>query len=356
MNINKISEGQVFKNYKVLCTELEMEIKPSAKGREYQLKELSRFCKFTKNGHKITIEEIYPIPLPKIDGRGKDSIYGNLVQLLIADLLAQSKGHISISRSKMMANIGMVNDNYSEGRELIKKIALYVDINEKVVYDFYNTTSGSFKQIVETALKSLMDKRVIMYNTVIKVSEKHQRSTRTATTEELQLIMDVEKTVLKELGYKTISDVRVSKDWKWFKENTKEMLHKQSNINFYFTAYDITIHEEYIVEERNELVDLLLNKVKRQESKDELNELILANLLINAQKRNTSESKSKKMERVRRDFNYVANFEKLTNLLIDKSTSYQINKISNMKTFQEELVELGLSCEGDFDPFDDLFA
>jgi hypothetical protein len=356
MNINNISEGQVFKNYKVLCAELEMEVKPSTKGREYQLRELSRFCKFTKTGHKITIEEIYPIPLPKIDGRGKDSIYGSLVQLLIADLLAQSKGHISISRSKLMVNIGMVNDNYSEGREFIKKIALYVDMDEKIVYDFYNTTSGSFKQIVETALNSLMDKRVIMYSTVIKVSEKDQYSTRIATKEELQLIMDVEKSILKELGYKSISDVRVSKDWKRFKENAKHLLHKQSNINFYFTAYDITIHEEYIVEERNELVDLLLEKVKRQESKGELNELILANLLINAQKRHSTESKSKKMERVRKDFNYVANFEQLMNLLINRSVEYQINKISHMKTFQEEFAELGDLCEGDFDPFEDMFA
>lgn len=356
MNINNISEGQIFKNYKVLCAELEMEVKPSAKGREYQMRELARFCKFNKTGHKITIEEIYPIPLPKIDGRGKDSIYGNLVQLLIADLLAQSKGQISISRSKLMNNIGMVNDNYSEGREFIKKIALYVDIDEKIVYDFYNTTSGSFKQIVETALHSLMDKRVIMYNTVIKVSEKDQYSTRMASKEELQLIMNIEKSVLIDLGYKAISDVRISKDWIRFKETTKQLLHKQSDINFYFTAYDITIHEEYIVEERNELIDLLLNKIKRQESKNELNELILANLLINAKKRNTTESKSKKMERVRRDFNYVTNFEQLMKLLIDKSTSYQINKISNMKTFQEEFAELSVSCEGDFDPFDDMFA
>jgi hypothetical protein len=340
MNIEKIYVGQTFKNYKEMCVELEMEIKNSTNSKNSQYKELERFCIYRKSGHKIIIEEVYEHPLPKIDN---NSIYGTLIQLLITDLLAQCKGQISISRSKLMLSIGMVNCNYSECRELVQKLAKYTDIDEKVIYDFYNTSTSSFKSLIETALKSLMDKRVIMYNKIIKVSDKDKYSTRTATEKELNLIMDIERSILDELGYKQISSVRVSKDWKKFRLKSKQLLQENSDIDFYFTAYDITIHEKYIVEERNELMNLLLEKAKRQESKDELNQLIFANLLLNAQKRHEKAFTSKKMGKVRMVNTYLENFQQLANLLIDKNTPNLIHKIKAVEIeediFTPEMIE-----------------
>jgi hypothetical protein len=337
MNINNINEGQIFKNYKELCVELEMEIKTSTNSKNAQYKELSRYCRFIKNGHKIIIEEVYDVPLPKIDN---NSIYGNLIQLLITDLLAQCDGQISISKSKLMLTLGMVNSNYGECRELIQKLAKYTGIDQKVIYDFYNTSTSSFKSLIETALKSLMDKRVIMYNQLIKVSEKDKYTTRTATERELNLIMDIEKDTLEELGYKQISSVRVSKDWNNFKTKTKQLLHERSDINFYFTAYDITIHEKYIVEERNNLIDLLLEQVKRQESKDELNQLIYANLLINAQKRHEKAFNSIKMGIIRNSDTYLESFKKLADLLINKNSPNILHKVRAI-----ELVKLSSKQE-----------
>lgn len=350
MNINKLKTGQTFKNYKELCVELEWEIKKSVDTKNAQFKTLSRYCKFSKMGHKIKIEEVYATPLPEIENRGKNSVYGNLIQLLISDLLAQCDGHVSISRSKLMLTIGMINCNYSECRELIQKLSAYTGIDEKVIYDFYNTSSSSFKSVIETALNSLMDKRVIMYNKIIKVTEKDQYSTRTATERELQLIMDIEKSILEELGYKQISDVRMSKDWKKFREQVKTLLHEQSDINFYFTAYDITIHEKYIVEERNKLVDLLLEQIKRQDSKNELNQLIYANLLVNAQKRHEKAFTSKKMGKIRITKSYIENFEQLSNLLIDKNTPNILPMVRGIK------IEADLFTPEMLDELDKLFS
>jgi hypothetical protein len=336
MKVEKLYEGQTFKNYKELCLELGMEIKSSTNSKNAQYKELSRFCKFNKVGHKITVDEIYDTPLPKLDGRSENnSIYGNLIQLLITDLLAQCKGYISISRSKLMLTIGMVNCNYSECRELVQKLSKYTDIDEKVIYDFYNKSAGSFKGVIETALNSLMDKRVIMYNKITKISEKDCFSPRNATEKELQLIMKIEKDTLEKLGYTQISSVRVSKDWKKFREQSKRLLQEQSNINFYFTAYDITIHEKYIVEERNQLVNLLLEQINRQESKGELNKLICTNLVLNAQTRHEKAFTSKKMGKVRINESYVNNFERLVNLLIDKSTPNILPMIRNIEIEQD---------------------
>jgi hypothetical protein len=339
VNTDKLYTGQTFKNYKELCLELGLEVKKSVDTKNAQFKELSRYCKFNKIGHKIIIEEVYEKPLPKTENRGKNSIYGNLIQLLICDLLAQCKGHVSISKSKLMHTLGMVNRNYNECKEMVLKLSAYSDIDEKVIYDFYNTSSSSFKSIIETALNSLMDKRVIMFNKIIKIKELDKSYTRVATETELQTIMKIEKEILEELKYKQISAVRISKDWRKFKDKVTKSLHEQSNINFYYTAYDIAINEKYIIEERNYLINLLLEQVARQKSKDELNQLIYVNLLLNAQKRHEMAFTSKKMGRIRMPESYIENFKKLADLLIDKDADYIVTQVKSMEVFTPEMME-----------------
>lgn len=351
MKIEKLFKGQTFKNYKELCNELEMEIKSSTNSRNAQLKILECFCKFNKIGHKFTIEEIYETPKDKVDNRGGNfnTIYGDLIQILIADLLAQCKGHISISRSKLMHTIGMTNANYSECRETVPQLSKHIEMDEKFIYDFYNTSTSNFRSTIETALKNLMDKRVIMYNTVIKVSEKGLYSTRTAKEYELELIMDIEKNTLEEMGYKQISAVRVSRNWKNFKQTVSKLLHEKSNIDFYYTAYDITINEKYIAEERNELVNLLLQKVKRTESKNELNQIVQTNILNNAQKRHEKRFTSGKMAKTRLDKDYVNNIQKLAEVLIYIDSPNITYQVRNIKIEEELPLDL-------LDEFEHLFA
>jgi hypothetical protein len=238
-----------------------------------------------------------------------------------------------------MHTLGMVNRNYNECKEMVLKLSAYSDIDERIIYDFYNTSSSSFKSIIETALNSLMDKRVIMFNKIIKIKELDKSYTRVATEIELQIIMKIEKEILEELKYKQISAVRISKDWRKFKDKVTKSLHEQSNINFYYTAYDIAINEKYIIEERNYLINLLLEQVARQKSKDELNQLIYVNLLLNAQKRHEMAFTSKKMGRVRMPELYIENFKKLADLLIDKDADYIVTQVKSMEVFTPEMME-----------------
>lgn len=71
MKIEILEAGLIFKNYADMCEKLGLEIKNGMSSRNAQFKELSRYCKHQKFGHKIHIIEIYEKPLPKIDGRGK---------------------------------------------------------------------------------------------------------------------------------------------------------------------------------------------------------------------------------------------------------------------------------------------
>lgn len=70
MNISKLYKGQIIKNYKHLCETLEIEIKDGTNSKNAQFKELARYVDFERIGHKIIINDIYKIPLPKIEKRG----------------------------------------------------------------------------------------------------------------------------------------------------------------------------------------------------------------------------------------------------------------------------------------------
>ncbi|WP_182004671.1 zinc-ribbon domain-containing protein [Priestia aryabhattai] len=77
MKIENISEGQIFKNYKELCKELEMPVK-SSNSKKAQFSELARHCKFVKVGHSIHIHEVYDQIVDKVETRGRKSEYKNL--------------------------------------------------------------------------------------------------------------------------------------------------------------------------------------------------------------------------------------------------------------------------------------
>lgn len=358
MMVNKLYNGQIFKNYKALCKELEIPVKSSSNSKDAQFKELECFCKFHKDGHKFVIDEVYEEPKEKLDGRGKSegskrSIYGNLIQLLITDLLAQCNGQISISRGWLMRSIGMTNSNYNFCGEKITELSKHIEMNEKVIYDFYNTNNSNFKSTIETALNNLMDKRVVMYNTIIKVVEIEKYSSpRNASELELKIIMDCEKDALDEFGYNKLSEIRTSKHWKSFKHKVKNKLGRVSNIKYYFTAYDITVNEKYIEKERDALINLLLEDAKREECKTELNQKVLENIVMNAQIRREKAKlfTSSRYTKFRDDDSYIDDIEKLGKLLIDKNT-YNFTHILN--SFNLDINALPYEIG---DELDELFA
>lgn len=349
MNTSILENGKQFKNYKELCTALEIEVKSSSNSKNAQLKELARFCEFNKSGHKFIISSVYDTPLPKEENRGKsegsrnnNNVYGDLIQLLILDLLAQcNNGRLSISRSKLLLTINMVNDNYSPLGEHTKQLSEYTDIEEAIIFDFYNTSNSNFKSAVETALDHLMDKRVIWYDKVTKVAEKGTYVHRLATEMEKATIMDLEKEVLEEFNYKQISQVRCSKHWRSFKKKVKSLIGEYLDIEYYYLAYDIIINEKYLHEERKDLCDLLLEMMTRQDYQSELNSTVKLNLIANAEKRQDKAFHSRKMGKYRFQDNYINDIRKLSILLVDNKTANfaeEVKKINlgSTQTTKEE--------------------
>lgn len=319
-----------------MCQQLDLDVKKSTNSKKAQFKELARYCKYSKIGQRIIIEEVFETVHDKVDLRGK-SIYRDIVQLLITDLLAQRKGHISISKSKLMYVLGMVNLNYNECKQNIPKLATFTEINKNVIYDFYNTSSSSFSGIIDSSLDDLMDRRVIMYNKVIKVAELidkgdelYSYSNRIADKYESEMIMKIEKETLDELGYIQISQVRMSKNWNKFKKITQNKAKRELGIEYYYTAYDIIVNDDYIEKERNKLASLLLEKVKREQSKEELNNLIYNNVIKNAEKRKNKGFTNGKKAKMRTNQYYIDYIKQLADLLINIKQPYIAQQIKQI--------------------------
>lgn len=361
MNIENLTSGQTFKNYKELCLELEMEIQTGTNSKNAQFNELARYCKYNKIGHKIIIEKVFDKPMAKIENRGKsegsrnnNNVYGDMIQLLILDLLAQCKnGKLSISRGKLMLVINMINENYSPCGEYVKKLSKYTEIEEAIIYDFYNTSNSNFKNAVETALNNLMDKRVIWFDIVTKVAESETNKHRLATDEEKEIIMDYEKQILNELGYKQVSQVRCSSNWRLFKKEVKKLLKQDTDIKYYYRAYNIVVNEKYLNGERKELLDLLLKETIREEYKNELNTTVYTNLINNAIKRQEKAFHSRKMGKHRGKDEYIGNISQLVNLLINNEATNILDVVLEIEEDENTLTEEELLL---LESMDDLFA
>ncbi|MFS0776059.1 hypothetical protein ABC255_08645 [Neobacillus sp. 3P2-tot-E-2] len=346
MKIENLYAGQVFKNYKALCAELEMEIKSNTNSKNSQYKELERYCSYVKDGHKITVKEVYETPKEKVDGRGKSegcrrSIYGNAAQLLITDILAQSNGYITISKNKLMVSIGMTNVNYGECSQQVKKLEKLVDIDKSFIYEFYNINNSNFSNIIQSALENLQDKSIIMYNNIIKVREQGRFNTRKATKWEVYQILECERETLEELGFEEKSKIRVSNKWMEFKKEVQNKLNKRTEIHHYFPAYEITVNEKYIEQERNKLADLLLEQVVKDETLNQLNSTIIDHFINNSQLRKeqwfTAGNKSK--SELRNNSKYIENMKELATLLIDRSAKSILNELRSTKEEDDLIFE-----------------
>lgn len=346
----KIEKGQTFKNYKVLCDELGWEIKKGTDSRKSQIKELSRYCDFHKEGNKFYIDDVYDTPLPKQDGRGKSQgsrnnnvVYKDYIQVLLLDMLAHCReGKLTISKTKLLTSIEMTNTNYGYCSNNVPKLAKYIDASEDIVYDFYSTSNDNLKSAIESSLKSLQDKKIIMFDIVTKVLDNDDNN-RLATDIEKKYILKCEKETLINMGYQRLSQLIAQGQWNTYKRKVNDLISPELKIKYHYMAYEIIINDDYVKEELNSLLDLLLEDEIRKEYKNILNNTVETRFNNNAKKRHLNGVNSKK-SKIRLSEDYVEKMELLTELLINNKTIDIIPDVLKMKVdkpiLEEELWEL----------------
>lgn len=352
MNINiikeKLKEGMIIKNYKELCLLLNEKIKSGASKRS-QLKELERYIKYHKDGNKFVIDEIYKETKGKIDNRenGNNSIFNLHIQKLILDLLVLQLEHkhknIFLSTCKLMESIAMINSNYGFCKENITQLATYLKMDEDNIYEFYQNSYGSLKGALESALNVLTNKSLIIWDTVVTISENIEieederkriiENHRPATQQEKESIIQAEKDVLIEMGFENKRDIVICKRWKDFIKKVNKILKETEEMNYYYKSYDITFNT-YVLQEQNKIEKMLLKNENRQIEKHQLNNKIVNKFVDNAKNRqekaidktganndtwfglpNLMHLNEKEIMRIEED--YINNYEKITDTVIN---------------------------------------
>lgn len=308
MNVGNLQVGQVVKNYKELCRLLEIKVE-AGNSKKAQLKELDRFIKYHKEGNKFVIDEIYSIVKDKVDLRneGNSSIYGDNIKRLLLLLMATSveNDEIILPISILLNKLSMVNVNYSLGRRNQDKLSEVLNIDEKYISEFYDTTHQNLKRTLETNLNQLDRKAILRWETVRMICKKVavvkyneldeieidmdtnkvqyniKEEYSVATKEQDLLILEAENEILKELKLEDINDVFRYGKADIFYKKVYSILRKKANIKYYFNGYkliynrDIVIDElekygEYMCDVRHELNNIVKekifdNSIKRQE-------------------------------------------------------------------------------------------
>lgn len=264
ININNLYEGQIIKNYKELCTKLEIKQQTNGRARQKQLKELELYCNYSKEGNKYIINKIYETPTITLNDllKTKNSKCIKLLANNIVEYLYNNPDELQqIPLIKLFTVLGITNNNYKYANNYRKELSQLYNIQLASIYYFYDNTKNEFKRIIERCLNNLQNRSVLFWSKCIMIVDSKNEIIYKADEETKKLILDTQKEILQYLNVNNMHEVmRDNEKRKQFNNAIK----KELSFNYYF-AYDIVIGEKALKIEYNNI----------QENKKKLNNLII---------------------------------------------------------------------------------
>jgi len=362
MNVNKLSKGQIFKNYKVICETLGVNQK-TGKSKKLQLSDWERYFKYSKDGHNFIIDEIIEQPVDKVDlrseGNNKLPHAEKMDDALLYILNKQDDEELFLTINKLLLEMNMINSNFTYGNRNIKKVSKHLIVEEALIEEFFITTKRTFKANIESMLNRLEGKSLIFWTKVktvciakstteinelgeikvhahIKVdeddNEHYELSThskelleyRSATDQEIELILEVEDEVMTELGCDTKQELVVKDKWDVFMRRTNAIMQERANILFRYDSYKIIRNKTKMSREADKLDKLLSPiQINKHLNQLDLNSDVKVQLKNNWIKRHDKARLKKdwgvnnRVINIRSHKNYVQNGELLIDSFID---------------------------------------
>jgi hypothetical protein len=314
MNIDNLKEGMIIKNYKELCKVLEIE-PTTSNSKKAQFKELERYINYEKQGQKIIVKEIYQDVKEKVDMRnivkeddkrhdGNNNIYGeDIKQLLLLMMASSMDNEIILPISILLNKLSMTNYNYSLGRRNQDKLSEVLEIDEKYVHEFYDTTHSNLKRTLENNLNLLDRKSLLRWQTVRMICKKVavvqynefdeieidvdtnkvqyniKEEYSVATKEQDLIILEAENEILEEMKLEDINDVFRHSATEVFYNKVNKIISKKANIKYYFNGYKLIFNRNKVIKELEKYGEDL-NNIRKQ-----LNNKVKEKLFDNAIKR-----------------------------------------------------------------------
>ena len=213
--------------------------KTSRTSKESQLKQLSRGLRYEIRNKKYYILEIYD----EFEPEGIRSVWSSLIKVQLMCYLRNHEGYSAThSLNRWYELLGFVNDQYRVyGREPDKLFAIMTTLPGTGTYKrtiFDNNFSifrhewgrNRFHQIFYRALDDLMKKRILDYEEDIIVIydgiiRENNPICHVVNDQEHKIILDIEKSVLIDMGKKKYDDVR-------FRDDLREEYYRKCHSEF----------------------------------------------------------------------------------------------------------------------------
>ena len=267
MKISKLSEGMTFKNYKELCLFLGIKPMTSTNSKKAQFKELERYCTYTKQGQKITINEIFLEPLDKEDLRiiGTHSKYVDHIKFLTLNLLSEIEEHrILLTKDRLLEALGMVNNRYLH-KEESKKILLKQDgMNKFYINHFFMRANNSLTRILFDSLNSLKRRFLITFEeiiTIVRLNSNNIEVHTEATIEEKAIVASAKYKVLLDMNLNSMMQVIFKFKTEEFYRRSNKILKTEHNIEYTYKQIELIFTKEDVL---NELSIIELKRHKKE--------------------------------------------------------------------------------------------
>lgn len=195
----KIETGTVFKNYAELCNVMGIPV-TDGNSKKSQMKMFEKYFKFHKEGHKIIIDEVIDVNIPK-DVR--QNMYTQLMQKILLDkFISDSKADNTMIKTYTINDLvriaNLANEDYIHNKRKNLQLSEETGISLISIKEFYTLTESKIYNLINRALDKLSKDSLIRYNVSImyKVMDSKYKIHVPMNERQLDILMDCEREVL----------------------------------------------------------------------------------------------------------------------------------------------------------------
>lgn len=257
MKLSAVQVGLRVKSYRALCALLEEKVK-GGDSKKAQLKEWERYFLWEQQGNAFIIKEVYPVPLPREDGRAK---YLRCIEPLLLSLLAEYDGAHETTMRQWGIDLGIFDKNiYDEEQQ--EQFVWEYGVDPYTFQRAINDTAELFKKAFLTALNALQKKKLLIYEVKLYVVNA-SGSRHLASAEEKQAYEDLQRSVMISLGCVNMWVLHASRaKTKLYYERLKEAMLKQYGWTNVYTLFHVVAADESILRYEEADTDAVKKELK----------------------------------------------------------------------------------------------
>lgn len=252
MDTSSLHPGDTFKNYKELCSVLQISPK-EGNSKKKQLKEIESVITYHKLGRTFIIDSINNVAdAPIIDlsttptYKKNNRLYyhfSNYVQAILMQYLvyATEDGILDVPMIQLCKIVGLLGSNYDSYSAMIDFSKDHPDISIMEIHAVKSKAYQKVYSIVNYSLQRLRNKRLIDYQKVYFITD-NSNNVRMADDNEIKNILYIEKEIFDTLGVKTINEVYI----KGLMKDYCELLKTKGSKSFGWKNITRKIHIVYL--------------------------------------------------------------------------------------------------------------